>query len=92
MDARELELQLAKLSGIDKMIMLLEEIAFNTSSRMIERHDYLTRVYACGVQSATTIHGNLRTQSEARIREMSIKGSGVGIQQHANRESTPTRR
>lgn len=76
MDARETFIQLAKLDGIEKMVLLLEEIAFNTSSKMVERNAYIERIYAGRKSSSTEVHGDVRAQSAARSGEVSKHDAG----------------
>lgn len=90
MDAKEETLQLAKLAGIEKMVALLEEIAFNTSSKIIERPEYLRRIYASGVQGATAVHGGLRTQPETHGREMPVQSGSERVLVNPNRQPTRT--
>ena len=71
MDAKEEVLQHKKIDLIVKMVVLLEEIAFNTSSKMVERSTYLERIYASGLPKSTEVHGDVRTQPTARSGEVS---------------------
>lgn len=85
MDAKEEILQLKKLAGIEKMVALLEAIAFNTSSKMVEREIYLEGVYASGLPKPTKVHGDVRTQPAARPGEVPRhEPSAISrVQQHA---------
>jgi hypothetical protein len=75
-----------KIHLIHRMIALLEEIAFNTSSKMVERKEYLERVNASYKPSPTTFYGDVRTQPAARTGEVSKHDAATvsRVQQHAN--------
>lgn len=84
MTSEEKALQLEKMSLIERMVLLLEEIAFQGSAGVMEKEKYLEAFYARSKQGATEIHGHLRTRSCACKGEVSKPSSGERIQQHAN--------
>jgi CII-binding regulator of phage lambda lysogenization HflD len=66
LDRKEEILQLKKLAGIDKMVTLLEEIAWQGSHQNVAKEEYLRGLYARSQQSSAEVHGDLRTRPTAR--------------------------
>jgi len=66
-------------------VFLLEEIAFNTSSKIVERPEYLRRVYASGIKGSTAVYGGLRTQPETHEGKVSVEKGSERVQLDPNR-------
>jgi hypothetical protein len=63
----------------ERVVILLEEIAFQLSPKAVEKQKYLENLYASRLTGATAIYGDLRTQSTARQGEVSEPKSGERI-------------
>lgn len=79
MDRKEEALQLKKLAGIDKMVVLLEEIAWQGSHQNVPKEDYLRGLYARSQQSAVPLHAGVRTQPAAHEGKLSKCGCGARV-------------
>ncbi len=88
MDAKEEALQLKKLEGIDKMILLLEEIAFNTSSKITERNTYLERIYASRERKTAEVHGRgVGPQASGQAdKNQNVGRATLGLRQQADQK------
>lgn len=75
---------------MDKVITLLEEIVFRLSPGAVEKEEFIRRLYARSEQSAAAVHGDVRTQSTARKRQVSEQGCSSGILEHIDKEPART--
>lgn len=84
MDRDESLMQEEKIALIKRMVALLEEVAFNTSAKLIERNTYLEGIYAGSKQSAAAVHGDLRTQPATRQGEVPkhVPGQDARVRGH----------
>lgn len=70
MDEREEVLQLRKIDLIEKMVILLEEIAYRLTPQVAEKLTYIEALYASNLNQTASLHGDVRARPAAREREV----------------------